>query len=284
MKKFITDSWGSKPDVFPAPQPVSIERQHIPVLHNNKYLVTDKTDGVRHLLVCFGSEIMMVNRKFEMIPVDFSLPNWVSRGVVIDGELMTDGSYIIYDVVMMCGKIVANLKLPRRLLAAAEFVRRVGNPQLRIKKFYTMHRFDDFYNNILPHVGYQTDGLIFVPVDEPVATGTQNTMFKWKPQSKNTIDFLVSLRSDGSYGMYIQERGNLIFQQILNHPEYAVDNTIVECRRNGLNWEPIMVRTDKSYPNSRFTYYKTLKNIRENIEPHEFTCDENKNMQQPPSI
>jgi len=43
----------------------------------------------------------------------------------------------------------------------------------------------------LPNVKQEMDGLIFTPINEPIRIGTHETMFKWKPRNKNTIDFLV---------------------------------------------------------------------------------------------
>ena len=51
-----------------------------------------------------------------------------------------------------------------------------------------------------------------------------------------------------------------------------VVDTIVECKyiSHLRKWVPIGVRTDKHHPNNRRTFYKTLENIREDIQLNEF--------------
>ena len=52
---FIHTKWGSK-DYFPGPQPISIERKHFPILKGGDYLVCEKTDGERHMMIALMYE------------------------------------------------------------------------------------------------------------------------------------------------------------------------------------------------------------------------------------
>ena len=54
--------------------------------------------------------------------------------------------------------------------------------------------------------------------------------------------------------------------------EWFVDRGIVECSydRENFKWIPFGLRTDKTYPNSRRTFYRTMVNISENIVTSEF--------------
>jgi len=142
----------------------------------------------------------------------------------------------------------------------------------------------------LPSVKQEMDGLIFTPVNEPVRTGTHETMFKWKPLNKNTIDFKVkkspTVETPGCipgppvWRLYIQDKGKLIHEsQIpidrMSEYKWLRENDIVECMyvtwENGpFWWKPIKKRTDKTFPNSRRTFYRTLVNIKENIQMKEF--------------
>ena len=54
-----------------------------------------------------------------------------------------------------------------------------------------MKDFDRFMDEHLPNVKQEVDGLVFTPINEPIRIGTHETMFKWKPQAKNTVDFLM---------------------------------------------------------------------------------------------
>lgn len=275
MKDFILASWGVDGDKFPAPQPISIERRHIPELFNNEYVVAEKSDGVRQLLVCTpDGKCKFVNRMFNNIDCDFKMPKLARYGTILDGELMDDGTFIVYDSVMICGQSILSYKLIIRLKFITQFIRRSSEPRLRLKRFFLMKEFDEFEKS-LSSIDYKMDGLVFVPVNEAVGFGTQKTLFKWKPRDLNTIDFMFVKRQDHKIGMYIQEFGKLVFEQFMedeNHPIIADIKfpAIIECKRIDGKWTPIIVRTDKNHPNSRFTFYKTLKNIREDIQLTEF--------------
>ena len=117
---------------------------------------------------------------------------------------------------------------------------------------------------------YETDGLVFTPVNEPIRMGTHETMFKWKPRERITIDF--ELRSGSE--LFVQDRGvpykeaELFLQNA--RPDLQ-DGTIVECGYGALGWFVEKVRTDKTHANNRRTYFRTIVNIRENIQLGEFT-------------
>jgi hypothetical protein len=90
-------------------------------------------------------------------------------------------------------------------------------------------------------------------------------MFKWKPRDRITIDFQVYNKAD----LYIQERGRLIHETRLCRGEFP-DGTIVECDYGDLGWNVVKIRTDKTYPNNRRTYLRTIVNLREDIRLEEF--------------
>jgi hypothetical protein len=116
---------------------------------------------------------------------------------------------------------------------------------------------------------YETDGLVFTPVNEPIRMGTHETMFKWKPLSRITIDFDIR----GGSQLYVQERGVPYFEAEL-HLQHTrsdlADGTIVECGYGPLGWFVEKTRPDKNHANNRRTYYNTCTNLRENIALQEF--------------
>jgi hypothetical protein len=107
--------------------------------------------------------------------------------------------------------------------------------------------------------------------------GTHETLFKWKPRDTNTIDFQMKWRGD-RWGMYVQEKGQLIFESELlpsQCGEFEIkENTIAECQYVHWEaprwWKPVNIRTDKTHPNNRRTFYRTLVNIAEDIQLNEF--------------
>jgi hypothetical protein len=116
---------------------------------------------------------------------------------------------------------------------------------------------------------YETDGLVFTPVNEPIRMGTHETMFKWKPHGRITIDFQLKNGSE----LFVQDRGVPYKEAMLhlhNRRSDLPDGTIVECGYGELGWFVEKIRTDKTHANNRRTYFRTIINIRENIQLTEF--------------
>ena len=122
-----------------------------------------------------------------------------------------------------------------------------------------------------------------MPENLPIISGTQYSMLKWKPKNKHTFDFLLK-EADIGLKAYVFHLGNLnIFANIHAKTEQGkefiekskqLDNykneCIVECTFDKNNFSPILVRTDKTHPNSLRTIERTLFNISENIQIEDF--------------
>jgi hypothetical protein len=293
---FIHHVWGSK-DYFPGPQPISIERKHFPLLRKSEYVVCEKTDGERHMMVALMYEgkpkCFFVNRAFDMIEVKINLNKKAYQGTIIDGELY-ENTLMVYDSVLVNGVLVAHQNLDERLAAAEEMMKFIiymksDKYRLKMKTFHMMKDFEVFMDEYLPTVQQKMDGLVFTPVHEPIRIGTHETMFKWKPQEKNTVDFLMKrepTRETPGYKpgplawrLYVQEKGKMIFEseiplnRIDDEPWFE-DGAIVECKyvtwEEPMWWKPLKRRTDKTHPNNRRTFYRTIVNIKENIQMKEF--------------
>jgi hypothetical protein len=272
IKNFIQQTWES-PDRerFPGPQPVSIERRHFGEFKKRQYYVCEKTDGVRHLLLSLEVDgkryTCLVNRAFNIVPFSTMIP----RGTVLDGELVqcTDQRpiFLIYDAIWVKGKDVRRESLDRRLDAARSLLKNVirstKDPfELKVKNM-------SLFPGPLPDLKslpWETDGLVFTPVNEPVRMGTHETLFKWKPRSRITIDFQIS---NGSH-LNVQEKGRLYKEGELYPNPNLKDGTIVECGYGNMGWFVEKIRTDKNHANNRRTYFRTIVNLRENIQFEEF--------------
>lgn len=256
IKRFIAEKWeSSNLERFPGPQPVSIERKHIPLLSRNRYLVCEKTDGVRHFLVCFtdstGKKICaLVNRSFDYELYPLTLP----RDTLLDGELLGN-EYIIHDAVCVKGDDVRQKSLTERLVYARAVTKSILPLEKLKVKCKNMFEYKDMAKLTL---GDHTDGVIFTPVDEPVRMGTHRTLFKWKPHERITVDFMLR-----NSVFHIQNEGKLIG---VARPKCGSNlEGIFECSFDGTHWIPVLKRTDKSHPNNKRTYERTLVNIKENI-------------------
>jgi hypothetical protein len=281
LVNFIKASWKSEdPTRFPGPQPVSIERRHFPLLKKQPYLVCEKTDGVRHLLASFEDGVFLVNRAYKAEKVAIRVP----KDTLLDGELVTakeglrpDGKppvslFMVYDAVRVKGEDVSQKPLTERLEAARKVVKGIiktaGAPfEIRVKTMTDLASFKSFPP--LDSFEYETDGLVFTPVNEPIRMGTHETMFKWKPHDRITIDFCLQNGEE----LFVQDKGvpykeaNLHLHNVRRD---LPDGTIVECGYGNLGWFVEKVRTDKTYANNRRTYFRTIVNLREAITLDEF--------------
>lgn len=280
--------WGTH-GIFPGSQPVSIEFKHFNILRSQPYVVCEKTDGVRCMLLAFMFEnrkvCVCLNRALDMFvcPLNFRKFVYEGNGTILEGELYNDVTFMIYDALVVSGKGVGHLDFLDRLkhieeLMKALTVLKYDPITLRIKTFHLLSDFDSFMKDYLPTVEQEMDGLIFTPVKTWVKTGTHETMFKWKPREKNTIDFQLKKKGE-MWQMYVQERGELVFESELHsnkvsHLPWMEDGAIVECQYmfddEPMWWKPLKRRHDKTFPNSRRTFYRTLVNIKEDIKMEDF--------------
>ena len=278
---------------FPGSQPVSIERRHFSLLKQHQYLICDKTDGERFLLyidtVKDERVCALINRKSEFNHIKLRPPRDCYKGTILDGEVVEEEGkkiFLVFDVVAWGGKSVATQPFPERIKFISDNHRKfIRSPKdevrIRPKVFGHMKDAMLYKKQHIPTLKYGTDGYILTPILDPVQTGTHKTMFKWKPLLENTIDFLVkptTWQKDGVYDMFIQEKGDLIFQTHLKmegleqqwHDIIAsCDTPILECKYENGEWTPVRHRDDKTYPNSRFVFYRTLTNIQEDIKENE---------------
>ena len=271
VKEFIAQVWkSSDAERFPGPQPVSIERRHFPLLKRQPYLVCEKTDGVRHFLVSCESGVFLVNRAFHCDAVKIRVP----KDTLLDGELVQfknkKWGFMVYDAVIVKGESLLNFPLNLRLekarLVVKGIIKTASAPfEVKVKTLWPL-------GDPIPDLNsfdYETDGLVFTPVNEPIRMGTHETMFKWKPRERITIDFELK---NGSQ-LFVQDRGIPYKESELhlqNRRPDLPDGTIVECGYGELGWWVEKVRTDKTHANNRRTYFRTIINIRENIQVSEF--------------
>jgi len=269
MEEFIMNSWGLTGNRFPGPQPVSIERRHFPLLEKQTYLVCEKSDGVRHLLASFADGVFLVNRSFISEPVKIRVP----KDTLLDGELVVTKAgkkvFLVYDAVRVKGTDLVNTPLDARLEAARKLVKGIiktagAEFEIRVKTMWPLTSIKDM--PALDSFEYETDGIVMTPVNEPIRTGTHETMFKWKPRDRITIDFAIMSGAN----LYVQHKGIPFLEAALHKKVDIPDGSIVECGYGNLGWFVEKIRTDKTYANNRRTYFRTIINLREAIELKEF--------------
>ena len=284
----------TKPHMFPAPQPISVERRHFGQLNSHPYVVSPKADGERFLLVVLGDRSVLINRAFEETDIKFRFKKNAFEGTILDVEKIGN-RILVFDAYQVNGEVIKDRGLDERLERATALVKSVlktSKDPFKLEMKPVFER-DELEKAIKSDFGYETDGLIFTPKDEPARVGTHETMFKWKPLEKNTVDFQVvpstrmhDCRQEMIYGydLYVQEHGKKICEarvpQDLVEPHWrpimdaGKDHCLIlECEyiQGDVNfWRPIGIRRDKTMPNARRTFQRTLVNIEEDIQWNEF--------------
>ncbi len=286
---FMESAWGTVgKNIFPGSQPISIEYRHFNILKSNQYVVCEKTDGVRFMMLVFiynnKKQCVFINRALDMYTYPLNFKMDVYKGSILEGEMYGD-VFMIYDILLSCGETVSNCDFLTRLKSIEKNMKMLTclkyDPiKLKIKTFHIMNEYRQFLEEYLPTVTETIDGLIFTPVNDTVKKGTHETMFKWKPRDKNTIDFQVKRGTD-AWRLYVQERGKLIYESEIPYamvPEntrtWMEEDAIIECQYmfndTPMWWKPVNRRYDKTFPNSRRTFYRTLVNIKEDISITDF--------------
>ncbi|KAG7717926.1 hypothetical protein KL949_003200 [Ogataea haglerorum] len=221
---------------FPGSQPVSFAREHLTTLKTRDYLVCEKSDGLRCLLLVMINEdtgeegTFLINREnqYYIVP-GFHFPrtskNFDSshNGTIVDGELVWSRNpvtgikeirYLIFDCLAMDMNSVMHKNLWKRLYHAQhEF----HKPYMDLRRTFpdACAQFPfklDFKNMTQPYkirkifqemknLTYVSDGLILTCCDTPYIPGTDSNLLKWKPAEENTIDLKLKLE----FPVYVDE-------------------------------------------------------------------------------
>jgi hypothetical protein len=219
--------------------PVTLERRHLladrPNSILNGYTVTNKADGERCFLV-----VMRDRRVLRFTPS--SVITWtgltatkdIHVGDIIDGEYLADrNQFCIFDVYWYCNRDVRRLPLfttdddksKSRLGCGRSFVADIATdfislpsskPMRVVTKMFLSGDGEAMQEAIRKMLDtkfeYPTDGLVFTPRSSPVAPMNERkgrtwlTVYKWKPASHNSIDFLVKFKNGESFDTSINKR------------------------------------------------------------------------------
>lgn len=300
LTRNILYHWNYKGEAqFPCPQPVSIERKDFEKLKNYEYFVGVKNDGVRYIMFFTTDKTnrklcILCDRSLNFYTVNIVGDYSIYNGTLFDGELVRDGdsySYVIYDSVYMCGNRVNKNNFGSRLAEIDCCVKTLIEPiktnciTIETKTFYKLTDFVNFLDEYENHKN--KDGIIFMPNNLPVLNGTQFSMFKWKPPDKHTVDFLIKDETNKDLSAHVYHQNKITkfanikystesgkkFIDKYHQLDRKKNDCILECLfvKEFQNFSPILVRTDKNYPNSLRTVERTLFNAEENIQLSEFT-------------
>lgn len=67
--KYIPSAPQRKNDTFPGSMPVNFGKKYFIHVQNNEYFVSDKTDGIRYMLLIDHTGCYLVDRKFDFYQI-----------------------------------------------------------------------------------------------------------------------------------------------------------------------------------------------------------------------
>ncbi|AFZ79231.1 mRNA capping enzyme, putative [Theileria equi strain WA] len=226
--KKVRELCGWENRTFPGSQPVSLCRDSLPLLFRSEYVVCEKSDGIRSLLLSASGSIFLIGRLEEVHQINMKLPlrgnpSEFQQLTLLDGEVVNDKytvdgvvkyrrRYLCYDAICIHKNSLKHLNLLERLsmaytdimvpLVASKVASAPDDESQNYLEIYLKDFFDitqithiDKFSNKLPHI---TDGLIFTPVRVPYTPGTCKSLLKWKPPHLNTVDFSIDVLFDST--------------------------------------------------------------------------------------
>ena len=263
----------------------SLERKHLDGLFSEPYWVCEKTHGTRFLLLVLrwnGLKLVLLvgrNPKDIFVSPIRRVPRAWYDGTMIDGEVIQNEktgawTFIAFDVLTIEGRDLRTLPFSERYheLGTAMFHYEPSPKEdkilLKVKKFFALR----FIRDCVDHArevdvyGFPNDGYIMTPERDPVVPGRHLRMFKFKDPGDATVDFMIGSQDTA---LFINDGRNkpMIHVGYLDKPG-PPPGTIVECKIASFDtgtWSLVRTRPDKTYPNDRMTFDRTIVNIREQM-------------------
>jgi len=198
--------------------PCSLMRADLDYLYNMEYMVSEKTDGVRHLMLAYKDEkhaySLLIDRGFRFYYTNVKFADFLREGdgTLLDGEIIwepTGFKYYVHDIVCMAGKKqVAALDYKSRMNQVTDILRwgcfppEDGNEQIMLlpKHIVPLKELSTLWYETIPNLAHQTDGLILTPNRLPHTGKKNKLMFKYKRPDDHTIDLQLDRRLDYCVG------------------------------------------------------------------------------------
>ena len=278
---------------FPGGHPISFTKSHLAL--KEPYLVCEKTDGVRYLLMMpaipglngiVNAEAYLIDRKYNFWKITVHVPGEVLVGDnLYDTELIfdygTEPRLLIFDTIFCRGTCFLYNNYYERLRAAWKALvyplrltrsRSENSMEIYLKDFFEPKDIDYLYNQIIPSLPHESDGLIFTKVEAPYSSGTNSNIIKWKPPHLNTIDFYIKSTSEENlFELYTQNIKLDKFGEIQVRDEEqkkvirSASNCVGECYLQNGEWKIYKLRTDKDTANNTVIAERILKSIQDNV-------------------
>ena len=182
-------------------QVIALDKNNFNKIFKN-YAVTAKTDGVRSFIyINEEGNIFQIFKTKEVVDLKIKIKQTELHSSILDCEFVeTISTYFLFDILVKNGTDLTLDELPSRMGALKTFEDLdLGKIKFKIKQqnipTETASIFqlsDTVFHAQYP---YKIDGLIFTPIRE----GYHAAVYKWKPSSLNTIDFLLKKDKKNHY-------------------------------------------------------------------------------------
>lgn len=199
-------------------------------------------------------------------------------GTLLDGELLppkakagpgSSERFVVHDAVAVSGCCMLRERHSARLAAAARVAATLtcGGLDIQFKQWLPLPRVREA---LAAAVWASADGLIFAPEHAPLTHGKNRQLFKWKPPSSITLDFILTpdrrlVYSDEGREVDAAAAGGFTLLAASLPADLRVP-CVVECAcEPGMQLRFVRVRYDKTTPNDASTVHATLLNVAENV-------------------
>lgn len=213
-----------------APNPVSLESKDVVTLASNEYVVGEKSDGVRYIMVCSHWEMpqnkspyaVLLDRNMTIYEIKIKAEESIFRGTVLDGEIVTTNDntllYLVFDLVCDRGISCIHMDFVERQKRLYELLNPMGPKllsnedssciQITQKNFTPLDTLLEKGLEADPqrYINHKSDGWILVPVRCGIKTLRHTTMFKFKQE--HTIDVQIIRTERHQYGVSYWVDGN----------------------------------------------------------------------------
>lgn len=277
------------------PLPISPEARHAATIRNGPFLVSEKVDGVRYMIVLFTAFVhnrwhklcVLCGRNSDTYIVPLVLGERLfTHGCVFDGELVRnwDASWtlLVFDTYMYEGTIVSKRSFIERASCFQRFVEESyrytpSDPFHMVAKRFTSLRLVNhtFMQRMLDNDAqkrtypYPTDGIIVMHSLVGVQSGTCKTIFKFKVT--HTVDLHLDA-STGALSSVTCEKTRTTHLTVASISDWMRDGDIIEC---ALAWDaeaarmditPLHVRRDKTDANSTWVVERTMQTVKDALQ------------------
>lgn len=214
-----------------APNPVSLESKDVMTIAMNEYVVGEKSDGIRYIMVCShwdmpqnkGPYAVLLDRNMTIYEIKLKAEESIFRGTVLDGEIVSTNDntllFLVFDLVCDRGISCIHMDFVERQQRLYDILSSPYGPKLLSnedsspiqivqKMFIPLETLLEKGMDADPQkfTNHKSDGWIFVPVRSGIKTLRHPTMFKFKQE--HTIDVQIIRTERHQYGVSYWVDGN----------------------------------------------------------------------------